>query len=359
MTSKNAQVMLAIEQDIRARGLKPGQLYQSAREVAQMLGVSPMTADRAMRKLASSGLLQRRHGSGTYVGEGATTSSRSMPRTIQIWVPSNFYALYNVVIENIVKTVHLEFPGDSIQQVFIPEEDQLAFCERIANSWDDSTRPRTLILVSCSQSVQRLVKSLQLPCVATGGVSKNTCEIPWIDMDYRQSGHLLAEYIVKNGHKRILVLMNRLWGFGDNEFLEGIEQGIESTGKQNVDARVRSVELEQRAIEIHLRRALRGGQPPTAIICSSKITATVAVRVAESQGLRVPDEFLVGTVRVRAPQDSSCRYVYTQWALTKESNANVALYSMVQQLNQGQTPDPGHFLIPVELIEPETLSLWE
>ena len=357
MSSKNAQVMLAIEQDIRARGLKPGQLYQSAREVAQMLGVSPMTADRAMRKLASNGLLQRRHGSGTYVGEAAVTATKSMPRTVQIWVPSNFYALYNVIIENIIKTVHLELPHDSIQQVFIPEEEQLAFCERIVESWSDTTPPRTVVLVSCSQAVQRLIKEHNIPAVATGGVSKTSCEIPWIDMDYRQAGATLAEFAASAGHQRVLVLMNRLWGFGDNEFLEGIEQGIKRAGKRNVDARVRSVEMEKRAIELHLRRALRGGQAPTAVICSSKITASVAVRVAEELGLRVPVDFLVCTVRVRSPHGANCRYAYTRWATSRESNA--ALYSIMQQLNQGDVPNPNHYLIPVELVEPESLALWE
>ena len=357
MTSKNTQVMLAIEQDIRARGLKPGQLYQSAREVAQMLGVSPMTADRAMRKLASNGLLQRRHGSGTYVGEGAATAPKNMPRTVQIWVPSNFYALYNVIIENIIKTVHLELPHDSIQQIFIPEEEQLAFCERIVDSWSDGTPPRSVVLVSCSQAVQRLIKDHDIPAVATGGVSKGSCEIPWIDMDYRQAGAMLAEYTASVGHQRVLVLMNRLWGFGDNEFLEGIEQGIERSGKRNVDARVRSVEMEKRAIELHLRRALRGGQAPTAVICSSKMTASVAVRVAEEVGLRVPDDFLVCTVRVRSPHGTNCRYAFTRWATSRESNA--ALYSMMQQLNQGEEPNPNHYLIPVELVEPESLALWE
>jgi DNA-binding LacI/PurR family transcriptional regulator len=357
MSSKSSQVMMAIEQDIRARGLKPGQLYQSAREVAQSLGVSPMTADRAMRKLASNGLLQRRHGSGTYVGEGVTAALHGPPRTIQIWVPSSFFELYGVIVENIVKTVHLEFPGDTIQQVFLPEDSQVSFCESIVSAWEHGTPPRTVVLVSCNQAVQRLVKSLNLPVVATGGVSKNNCEIPWIDMDYREAGHLLAEYIVSNGHRRVLVLMNRLWGFGDNEFLDGVEQGIARTGVQSVDARVRSVELEQRAIEAHLRRALRASTPPTAVICSSKLTASVAVRVAESLDLRVPDDFLVGTVRVRAPHDGSCKYAYTRWATSRESNA--ALYSMVHQINQGETPNPNHFLIPVELVAPDALAYWD
>jgi len=355
MNSKNSQVMMAIEQDIRKRGLRPGQTYQSAREVAQALGVSPMTADRAMRKLASNGLLHRRHGAGTYVGERAGATASAMPRTIQVWVPSSFYRHYSIIIENIVKTVHLEFPLDFIQQVFIPEEDQLAFCRRLVDSWAAASPPRTVVLVSCSQAVQRLVNDLGVPAVATGGVSKGSCEIPWIDMDYRQAGYLLADCAAGQGHRRILVLMNRLWGLGDNEFLDGVERGVEDGGRGMIDARVRSVEQEPEAIEAHLRRALRGSQAPTAVICSSKLTASVAVRVAEGLGLHVPGDFLVGTVLVRTPRDRSCRYAYTRWAISRESNA--ALNSMLRQLDQGRAPNPNHYLIPVALVEPEASML--
>lgn len=350
--------MLAIEQDIRSRGLKPGQLYQSAREIAELFGVSPMTADRAMRKLATNGLLQRRHGSGTYVGEAAQNSNGSPPRTLHIWVPATFYAHYRVILENIVKTLHLAFPGDSIQQFFLPDDDQLAFCKEITGAWAAAnSMPRSVVLVACSEAVQRLVKHLGVPVIANGGINKGACEIPWTDMDYRQAGRLLAEYAANNGGNRILVLMNRLWGLGDNEFLEGIEQGIRESGRDNIDARVRSVELEPHAIETHLRRALRAGNPPSAVICSSKVTASVAVRVAESVGMRVPDDFLVATVRVRAPQAPGCRYAYTRWAISRESNA--ALHTMVQQINQGHPPEPDHYVIPVELVAPESLALWE
>ena len=353
MASKNAQVMLAIEQDIRARGLKPGEPYQSSRDVAKMLGVSPMTADRAMRKMATNGMLQRRHGSGTYVGEGV--NAKYTARSFQVWVPSNFFNLYHVVVERTIKFIHLEFPGDTIQQIFIPEVDQLAFCERMADSWDDVTTPRTVVLISCGEDVQHLMKERGVPAVALGGVNKDTCEIPWLDMDYRQAGHLLSEYIVNSGHKRILVLMSRLWGMGDNEFLAGIEGGIKRTEKPNVDARVRSVDEEHEAIEAHLRKALRGGQAPTAVICSSKATAEVVVRVAEDLGLRVPEEFLVGTVRIRTPEFPGCKYAYVRWAVARESGT--VFCSMVRQLNQGLPVEPNHYQTPVELEIPEPSTM--
>lgn len=353
MPSKSAQVMTSIERDIRVRQLQPGQPYQSAREVAQHLGVSPMTADRAMRKLVASGILQRRHGAGTFVGEGADTALGQKQQTAQIWVPSGFYSLYNVVVERIVRFVHLEFPEDLVQLLFIPDDKQLETCERMVASWENGVRPRTVVLISCDQAVQRMAMKYDLPTIATGRVSKDTCELPWIDMDYRQAGRLLAECVVRHGHRRILIIMNHIWGSGDNEFLEGVEQGIKSTGQRHVDARVRSVESEPQAIELYLRRTLRRGQAPTAVICSSKATATVAVNVAEKMGLSVPEDFLVGTVRISAPETTVSRYAFTHWASTRASDTEFR--RMVKELNSGVTPDPDHYLIPVELVEPPGL----
>lgn len=351
MQSKNAQVILAIEQDIRARGLKPGQPYQSAREVARMLGVSPMTADRAMRQMATTGLLQRRHGSGTFVGEAI--EAKYTARCFQIWVPSSFYELYNVVVERIVKFIHQEFPGDTIQQVFVPDEKQRAFCERMTTSWDDLSQPRTVIAISCTPGVHQLLQALEIPVIAIGSVNKNSCEVPWIDMDYRQSGYLLAQCAVEHGHRRILILMNRLWGGGDNDFLEGIEAGIRESRIAGIDARVRSVDQEHKAIETHVSRALRMGKAPTAAICSSKATAEVVVHTARAQGFRVPEDFLVGTVRIRTPEFPGCPYVYSRWSVARESGP--VFCGMVRQVNEGVNVEPRCYVIPVELDLPDAL----
>lgn len=353
MASKSTQVMKSIEADIRARKLRPGQPYQSAREVAKRLGVSPMTADRAMQKLVESGLLERRHGAGTFIGLRADAVLQQKLNAIQIWVPSEFYSLYNTVVERIVRFVHLEFPEDMVQLLFIPDEQQLPTCERMVASWEDGTRPRSVVLISCSQEVQRMAKALDLPAVVAGRVVKDTCDIPWLDMDYRQAGRLLTECAIRHGHRRILILMNHIWGAGDNEFLEGIEEGIRSAGPHQVDARARSVETDPKAIEMYLQRALRWGQAPTAVICSSKATAAVVLSMAERMGLSVPEEFLVCTVRIGAAESAGCRYAYTHWAPIRESDT--VFRRMVTALNAGIAPDPDHYLIPVELVEPVEL----
>lgn len=354
--SKNAQVMNAIQQDIRRRGLRSGDPYQSAREVAQLLDVSPMTADRAMRRLAGKGVLCRKHGAGTFVGEAVDELLIPELRNVQIIIPTTFFSVYRGIVENIVVTLHREFPTDSIEHLFVPESGQIEFCTRIIKRWAAGNEPRTVVLVSCSQQIQRLFSDVGVPVVATGGIAKGHCTLPWIDMDHREAGRQLAAYARTLGHRRFLVLMNHLWGCGDNEFLEGIEAGITEDGDRGVDARVRSVEWDAVAIETVLAQALRSDSPPTGVFCTTRFTAELAVKLGEKLNKSVPDEFFVGTVLVRTPSGPAPKYAYTRWGTTRESND--ALYQMVHQMNEGRPADPNHFLIPVEIVIPDEVVCW-
>lgn len=356
MGSKNVQVMNAIEQDIRVRGLRPGEPYQSAREIAQRLEVSPMTADRAMRRLADSGILMRRHGAGTFVGEAVSDYASAELKYLQIVIPVTFFTVYRVIVENIVATLHREFPTDRIEQVFVPESRQESYCTQVIKRWRVDREPRTVVLVGCSQQVQRLFCATAVPVVATGGVSKAQCNMPWIDMDHHAAGRLLASYARSLGHRRLLVLMNHLWGSGDNEFLDGVEEGLGGRKGEGIEARVRSVELDPAAIETVLDQALRSGNAPGGVLCTTRMTAEVAVRVADRRGMKLPEDFVVGTVLVRIPAGPPPKYAYTRWTTTRETND--ALCRMVRQMDEGRRPAPDQFLIPVELVVPDEIACW-
>lgn len=356
MSSKSSQVMTAIEEDIRVRGLRPGEPYPSAREVAEQFGVSPMTADRAMRRLAKGGVLMRRHGSGTFIGDAVAALPALDIRHVQIIIPATFFSVYRIIVENIVATLHREFPADRIEQIFLPESNQETYCAHVIEQWKQSARPRTIVLVSCSQPVQRLFGDTGVPTIATGGIAKNVCTLPWIDMDHREAGRLLAEYTRNLGHRRILVLMNHLWGAGDNDFLDGVDEGLRGNNGTHVEARVRGVELDPKAIETVLTQSLRSDSPPTGVLCTTRKTAEVAVNVAERRGMKLPEDFVVGTVLVRTPVGHAPKYVYTRWTTSTESND--VLFQMVHQMNQGTRPEPDRFLIPVEVVAPDEVACW-
>ena len=57
----------AIRQRIDTGQLKPGNIVPSERELARIHRVSPMTARQALSELARDGIVERRHGAGTFV----------------------------------------------------------------------------------------------------------------------------------------------------------------------------------------------------------------------------------------------------------------------------------------------------
>ena len=61
------QLTSQLGQAIRERRLPPGSALPSERHLADMLDLSRMTVRRAVEELADAGLVERRHGSGTYV----------------------------------------------------------------------------------------------------------------------------------------------------------------------------------------------------------------------------------------------------------------------------------------------------
>jgi GntR family transcriptional regulator len=61
------RIQNAIRQKIESGALKPGDAVESEREVARLHSVSLMTARHALAELAREGLVERRHGAGTFV----------------------------------------------------------------------------------------------------------------------------------------------------------------------------------------------------------------------------------------------------------------------------------------------------
>jgi GntR family transcriptional regulator len=61
------RIQAAIRKRIEAGKLRPGDLVDSERELARLNGVSLMTARHALADLAREGLVERRHGAGTFV----------------------------------------------------------------------------------------------------------------------------------------------------------------------------------------------------------------------------------------------------------------------------------------------------
>ncbi len=63
------QIIEQVEYSVASGRLAPGDELPSIRALAEKLLINPNTVARAYRELETSGLLTKRHGSGTYVSE--------------------------------------------------------------------------------------------------------------------------------------------------------------------------------------------------------------------------------------------------------------------------------------------------
>lgn len=61
------QIELGVQRLVASGALAPGSAVPSVRELAQELGVNPMTVSKAYQKLAEAGVVEIRRGEGTFV----------------------------------------------------------------------------------------------------------------------------------------------------------------------------------------------------------------------------------------------------------------------------------------------------
>jgi DNA-binding transcriptional regulator YhcF (GntR family) len=73
------QLDWSIRAAVAAGRLKPGERFPALRDLAQELGVNHNTVRAAVAKLEAEGLLETRHGTGTFVASGAAAHERHAP----------------------------------------------------------------------------------------------------------------------------------------------------------------------------------------------------------------------------------------------------------------------------------------
>jgi GntR family transcriptional regulator len=75
------QIADQIAAQCAAGGLRPGERLPSVRELARELAVNQNTVLRVYERLCGEGLLEMRHGQGTFVAEGKSPGRLAMQRT--------------------------------------------------------------------------------------------------------------------------------------------------------------------------------------------------------------------------------------------------------------------------------------
>jgi len=277
----------------------------SEKALASRYGVSIITVRRAVETLAREGLLVKRQGSGTYVGDGRPPGA---PLSFGIVVPdatTYTYSKLGMLLEPLLR-------GMGSQARLLVERDG----ERLASLLDSEGGSLDGLVVCGYVFKWRSLKRLGVPCVFAGS------EDPWdadsVFFDLRSGVCDAVSHLLKLGHKKVLFishiplkdgktrLIREDFKFQESPRFLGYLDALADAGIPFDERLVlRSSGAKADVMEKLKSFMARPGSPKfSAIFASMDLQAEGVIQALREQGLEVPGSVsVVGCDNLRGPDE--------------------------------------------------------
>jgi len=361
--AENERVTMLAEKvvaDIRQRGLCSGDRYLTTDEVSRMLGAHKAAVNSAMRYLADRKLLVRRQRSGTFVGPRFSNPERSRVNTLFVLLPGGDPVAAQWSQSPFIQGIHREWAGLNVQFSFVPEHDGVGYVRELVESAQSSGQFAGVVPISCRPEVYRYLDEIGVPAVAYGTLYKKTNHLASIDLDCRQAGRLLAEYVLKRGHRRVALFLAATGRPGDSLFCDGINE-VFLQGREKLDLFLqRHVPNDLETLQVVAGEMWELPSRPTAVLTRGRLYADAIRVVAREAGLSVPEEVEIvydheGQTTARHDQ-ASLPYVRPTKSFVEIATM---IGNMLRRISEDKPLEKRHVVIPVELFEPaEVHETW-
>jgi len=274
---------------------KSGDLLPAEVKLAAQLSVHRLTVNRVMTELVREGLLVRRRGVGTLVGE--KKSGRAKPalgRGLVGLITGHHFnpatnPYYGVIFEKLRKL--LEDNGIYL----MPLGDAKAFFDRSASGVDGNIRPSLSAIVLLGAGEPEVFASLENfehPAIIIG-VSEYTGSLPCVSTDDETDAGIVAEKIMAMGHRHI-VHLNAASPLRMHTRLQGFLSACEKAGHAIPFRYVVEAEgLEVADGKAAMAEFIKRGLPFTAIFGGNDNLALGAIAALKENGIDVPGEVSV------------------------------------------------------------------
>ncbi len=212
-------------------------------------------------------------------------------------------------------------------------------------------RDTCYVLFSPAKPLQRWFMESGLPVLILGSCYEGV-DLPSIDIDYRAVGWHAAGQLIKNGHKRIL-LVKPSWAhpMGNTTTEKALRDYLEQT--ENARLQVLQVAPDPNEFLPSLERALRGPKAPTAIIACRVEIALSLLGSVQLFGKSIPKDVSLIS-RDHYPILEAMTPQVTRYASNLPSFARKAV-RFIHALLQGNVPRRKTVLISPEFVPGQTL----
>ena len=351
--SKANCLAVVIEQDLRRRNLSVGDPYLTAIEAGNNFGADQTTATRALSLLAKRGMLIRKRGAGTFVGHMEAEAPVSALRTVHVLKgPMKDGSGWSSSVGEFVQGLHDAMPKFQVQSNILPRDNPAERAHQILMSQIAGGSLAGILLLSCPREVQEFVLELRLPAVSYGCVYSTTRSLLSFDQDQFESGRLQAEYLLKRGHRRIVLLMRDLWRPGDNRMAEGINHAMAEAGLAIGSLSTRSIPEEETLIRKEIHRILSINDRPTGMICRSARFAEIALAAVRSHSMSVPEDLDIVFSHHNKSDSEGLRLPQVCPQITYSEHVTLVTQTLCKLIS-GEQPENRNIRLAVELVGPE------
>ncbi len=222
---KYIHIKQIIAERIRENGLIPGQQVPSISELMERFNVSKVTAVRALAELEADGMVQRRHGSGTFVSDLKKKASQVRVRpSVFIIVPDMANPFYSEVVGNIEK--HIRDEGIAVELAGTNYQTEVE--HRLLSTIVSEGHVAGIVWISVQGTHPSVEIPPDMPLVLVdhcppeleGRCVSITC-------DNFTGGHFAAAHLASLGHERVGYIN---LPYGSLQRLEGFRRGFDESG---------------------------------------------------------------------------------------------------------------------------------
>jgi LacI family transcriptional regulator len=299
---KHREISGHLEMEISAGKYREGARLPSEIQLVKQFAVSRPTVARALRDLEAKGLVERRPGSGTYVGSQMERPVAA--RVLGLLVPGlQSTEIFQIICGEIASLARVNEYGLLWGGSTNPREDtdaSLKHAEEICKQFIERKVSGVFFAPAELQSGQtqansRLAESLREAGITVLLLDRDMLNFParsdfdLVGIDNMAAGSTMAEHLIKLGCRKIHFVARPLSAATVDARIAGVREALV---RNRIEPDGGWIHLGDPA-ELKFVRSLVAGRQADAFICGNDNTAALLLRSLESQGLRIPQDFRV------------------------------------------------------------------
>jgi GntR family transcriptional regulator, arabinose operon transcriptional repressor len=346
---------------VRGR-LQPGAILPSEQQLSEILRIARTTVRQAMAELEKDGVVQRRHGAGTFVSDSPENARRLGLDVLALVVPggtTGFWPSLQAGFQNAAAESH--------KQILVCNTENDV--GKQANIFIQLVQKRVAGVALAPTSLP-LTPAYQVRHLQDHGIPVVLChrgieeiDAPLLAIPFHEVGRRAGELLLSHGHKRVAYFSMHERTEASAGYEAGLREALHAAGGDLPESLIywgRSaspdVGVQTDGVLDALRRVFKQPDPPTAIMASFDPLAEHIYLMLPQLGLRVPEDVsLVGFGGTN--RDGAITKRLTSIVIDEEDIGRRAA-KILKEMSDGQRPlyDTEKIVVSVGVAAGQTLG---